>query len=467
MSDKPSESRPADQEAVNERLALANVEAAELVAELEAKSDELTRANQRLAGANARSAELVAELEERSEELQRANEKLARANAISAELVAELQARREELEWANTNLMRAGEEKKRILSVVAHDLRGGIGSIHNLALLLSESTGGTRAEVVQHIALLRDESGRLLHLLESILQEAQTGGGRLEIQRVPTDLGLLVRETIRFQEGHAHGKGQLLAADIPDRVPVVESDSLRIRQVLDNLVSNAVKYSPSSARIVVRVWETEGEVGISVLDEGPGLTDEDLGKVFGEFCRLSAKPTGGEESHGLGLAIAKRIIEAHGGRIWAENRTDSKGAHFGFSLSREGAEVGALSVLVADDGAINRSIAKKFLEKAGHSVEIAADGLEAIDLVRRRRYDLILMDVEMPGMSGLEATIEIRSKEDAENRLPIIALTGHADRESREACLRAGMDDVVVKPFDPKTLRLAVNRWARRHPRGH
>ncbi|MBM3319858.1 MAG: response regulator [Candidatus Eisenbacteria bacterium] len=467
MEDRTLPNRPEDREAVNERLALANVEAAELVAELEAKSEELMRANHRLAEANVRSAELVAELEERSEELHRANEKLARANAISAELVAELQARREELEWANTNLRRAGEEKKRILGVAAHDLRGGIGGIHNLATLLAESIAGAAGEVAQHVALLREESGRLLRLLESILEEARTGAGKLEIQRVPTDLGLLVREATRFHEGNAHGKGQLLVADVPDPAPVVEADSLRIRQVLDNLVSNAIKYAPGSTRITVRVSETGNEALVSVLDEGPGLSDEDLQKAFGEFCRLSAKPTGGEESHGLGLAIARRIVEAHEGRIWAENREDARGAHFGFALSREGAEISALRILVVDDGSINRSIAKKFLEKAGHSVDVASDGREAIACLSRERYDLVLMDVEMPGTSGLDATVEIRSSEDPERRIPIIALTGHADKESREACLRAGMNDVVVKPFDPKTLRLAVNRWARKSGPSH
>jgi CheY-like chemotaxis protein len=102
------------------------------------------------------------------------------------------------------------------------------------------------------------------------------------------------------------------------------------------------------------------------------------------------------------------------------------------------------------------------LEKDGHTVDLAGDGREAVDLVRKRSYDIVLMDVEMQGMTGTDATREIRASEAAEKRVPVIALTAHADKESRDECLRAGMDDVVVKPFDPKTLRLTVSRWVRR-----
>ncbi|RPJ48205.1 MAG: response regulator, partial [Candidatus Latescibacterota bacterium] len=426
MSDRETMERADENASRSEHLALANAEAAELLAEIEAKSDELALSNRTLAEVNVRSAELVAELEERTDDLHGANEKLARANAISAELVAELQARREELEWANTNLRRADEERKRILSVAAHDLRGGIGGICNVARLMEESMGGAGAEAEAHLALIRSESERILRLLDSLLEEAQTDAGRLEIQPLPTDLSQLVREAIRFHENRAHAKGQLLAGELPDKAIVVEADGLRLRQALDNLISNAVKYGLPSTRIVVRLRETKREAEISVFDEGPGLTEEDLTKVFGEFCRLSAKPTGGEESHGLGLAIARRLVEAHGGGIWAENRVDRTGAHFGFRIPRSTGEAVQLRILVVDDGLINRSIAKKFLEKDGHAVELATDGREAIDRVANAPYDIVLMDVEMPGMTGTDAVREIRKTEDPNRRVPVIALTGHA-----------------------------------------
>jgi two-component system CheB/CheR fusion protein len=408
------------------------------------------------------SAKLAAELDARTKDFRRANEMLAQANAVSAELVAELQARREELEWASTNLRQADEERKRILSVAAHDLRAGIGGIGEAVRVLEVSATGLGGEAAEHLALLRAECARLLDLLEGMLEDAQGDFDRLVIQTVPSDLATAVRDVIRFHEDRAHAKSQLLTGDLPERVVVVEADGLRLRQVLDNLVSNAIKYCPPSTRILVRLRETEQETAVSVIDEGPGLTEEDLGKVFGEFCRLSAKPTGGEESHGLGLAIARRIVEAHGGRIWAQNRADRSGAHFGFAIPRTRGRIAALNILVVDDGAVNRSIAKKFLEKDGHTVDLAGDGREAVELVRERSYDIVLMDVEMQGMSGTDATREIRASEATDKRVPVIALTAHADKESRDECLRAGMDDVVVKPFDPKTLRLTVSRWVRR-----
>ena len=434
----------------------------DLATAVDARDADFRTANERLARANARSAELVAELEERGEELRLANERLAGANAVSAELVAELQARREELEWANTNLRQIGEERKRILGVAAHDLRSGIGGIHNLAQLLAEASAGGCSEIIRHVELIREESGRLLRLLESILEEARADAGKLEIQLVPTDVCALVRETIRFHEAHAHAKGQLLAGDLPERPVVIEADSLRLRQVLDNIVSNAIKYGPPDTRIVVRVRCARDESIVSVMDEGPGLTEDDLVNVFAEFSRLSAKPTGGEESHGLGLAIARRIVEAHGGRIWAENRADCRGAHFGFAVPRAGEQIRPLRILVADDGAVNRSVAKKFLEKMGHMVDVASDGSEAIERMRAGIHDLVLMDVEMPGLGGIDAVREIRAAEDPEKRTPIVALTGHADKSNRDACIQAGMDDVLLKPFDPRTIRLVVSRWARR-----
>jgi signal transduction histidine kinase/ActR/RegA family two-component response regulator len=421
--------------------------------------------NERLAEANARAAELVAELEGKTAELSEANARLAEANACSAELVAELQVGREELEWANTNLRQANEEKKRILGVAAHDLRSGVGGIQNLSNLLLEAVSGSEKEVCDQVRLIGSESGRLLALLESLLENAKIESGKMEVKLGKVDLAALITEAVRLHEDQARRKGQTLKIEGLPGALELEADGLRIRQVLDNLLSNGIKYGPQGGTLSVEAWEREGAVGVSVSDEGPGFTEEDFGKVFGEFARLSARPTGGEESHGLGLSIAKKIVEAHGGRIWVENREDRGGARFTFTLPSAEGEVGSLEVLVVDDDPLNRAVAGKLLEGLGHNATTAESGEEAIELLVSSPYDMILMDVEMPGMGGVEATAAIRAREAGGRRTPIIGLTGHRESGKCDECRRAGMDQVLSKPLDPRTLRATLNRLVPSTPR--
>jgi len=425
---------------------------------VQGKEREKTEAlNERLAEANARAAELVAELETKTAELSRANSKLAEANACSAELVAELQARREELEWANTNLRQANEEKKRILGVAAHDLRSGVGGIQNLSTLLLEAVSGAGREVCDQVRLIEAESGRLLRLLESLLEESKIESGKIEVKLGKIDLAELIREAVRFHQDLARRKSQeLRATDLPEALEL-EADGLRIRQVLDNLISNGIKYGPRGGTVAIGAGRREGDVVVTVSDEGPGLSDEDFEKVFGEFARLSAQPTGGEESHGLGLSIAKKIVEAHGGKIRAENREGRSGARFSFTLPPAIAGGASFNVLVVDDDALNRVVAGKLLEGLGHTAQTAASGEEAVQGIGGVAYDLILMDVEMPGMGGIGAVRKIRAFEGG-RRTPIVGLTGHADEAVWEECRGAGMDEVLTKPLDPRKLAAAIAR---------
>ena len=214
--------------------------------------------------------------------------------------MAELEFRRAELEQANKALREANDEKAHILGVVAHDLRSGIGGMSGIAALLDMS---------------RLEQGRLnLHL---------------EI----ADLRGLVAESLAYHAHFAANKNQRLIGDRCDVALRCAFDPVRLRQVLDNLLSNAIKYSPPGAEIRVS-QRAEGPLAVvEILDQGPGLTEADAAKVFRSFQKLSAQPTAGEDSHGLGLAIAKKVVESHHGTIWARNRTDQRGAAFGLSLA--------------------------------------------------------------------------------------------------------------------------------------
>lgn len=420
----------------------------------------LREANALLARANAEAAEVVAELEERSEQLRSSNTMLAQANVRSAELVAELQARREELEWTNANLKQAHEERKRILSIAAHDLRSGIGGIRGLSEILCEELANSSSEVCEQAQLIHRESARLLDLLEDILDESRAQMGKLELRRRRMRLTDILGESVEVQRRACSAKGQTIEICSRCGDQDVEADPVRLRQALDNLLSNAGKYGPPDSAIRVEVWEENAQIVIAVVDEGPGLQAADFDKAFKEFSRLSAQPTAGEPSHGLGLAIVKKIVEQHNGRVWVENRTDRSGARFCMMLPSANVTQVAHRILVVDDRAMNRLIMKRLLERAGHEVEAADDGEEAVRAASHGSFDLVFMDVEMPGMDGLAATRAIRARGRGDEVLPIIALTGHTDPSLLATCFDAGMNDTLCKPVDPAQLSEIVRKWA-------
>lgn len=456
------ESKHDELAAANRNLAQANSCSAELLAELEEKNELLANSNDNLARANVRSAELVAELEEKNELLGRSNDNLARANARSAELVAELQARREEMEWINTGLRQANEETKRVLGVVAHDVRSGLSGIHGFSDLLEDHLASSDPEAASRASMIRDEARRLIDLLESLLSEASSRLGREKLRLATLNLEELVEASVEIQNGQAIRKGQRIAIRGTQGGLELDADPVRIRQVLDNLISNAVKYGPPGSDITIELLREGGQVGVAVLDRGPGLTGEDLERVFGEFCQLSAKPTGGEESHGLGLSIAKKIVEQHGGRIWAENRGDEQGARFGFLLPAAVGRMQLCRILVVDNEPMMRRLVGELLKRFGHRVEMCEDGRSALEAVQRDHYDLVMMDVEMPVMDGRETALAIRAMGRDEEHLPIIAVTGHSDPAILSECLDSRMNDTIIKPVTAQNLKVLLRKWARR-----
>jgi len=326
---------------LNESLAMASARSAELLTDLEEKNVELSRANLELARANVHGAELMAEIELKNEEIGRLNGALSRANADASELLAELECKNAELEELNETLKRTSDEKSRLLGVAAHDLRGGIGGMSGLADLLDDTLTSPGEEAGELISAMREEGRRLLDLLSSLLDVSRVEQGRLDLNPERLPLATVVGHAVRFHRRFAENKNQRIRVVYPKSPVVVMADSLRIRQVLDNLISNAVKYAPHGTRICVTIEAAGGGGVVRVLDEGPGLTNADLAKVFKFFSPLSARPTGGESSHGLGLAIARKVVEAHAGRIWCENRSGGPGACFAFSLPMAGAGVSA------------------------------------------------------------------------------------------------------------------------------
>lgn len=318
--------------AVNQGLARASADSAELVVEIGAKNRALEQANRDLARANAQAAEMIGEIEHKNARIDSLNRTLASANATAAELVAELEFQRAELEKINTALQQTNEEKAQILGVVAHDLRSGIGGMGSLADILAEEWPRDDCEIGECVRLLQEESRRLLHMLATLLDISRLEQGRLQLTLEVGDLRPMLTESLHYHTRFAEKKRQTLQGELEPCPLVAAFDAVRLRQVLDNLLSNAIKYTPLGGAVVLRARRQDAQIIVEVEDNGPGLTEEDKQKVFHSFQRLSAQPTGGEESHGLGLAIAKKVVESHRGTIWAKNTVAGAGAIFGFFL---------------------------------------------------------------------------------------------------------------------------------------
>ncbi|MBF0318308.1 MAG: HAMP domain-containing histidine kinase [Nitrospirae bacterium] len=228
-------------------------------------------------------------------------------------------------------LVELNDLKNKFLGIAAHDLRNPLASIRGFAELMIEgATGQVNEEQKEFLSIIHDTASRMLSLLNNLLDVSVIESGRFELRLQKASLKELVSKSVRLNKMAAEGKGISIVENLSD-VPEAEFDPERITQVVDNLLSNAAKFSPAGSTVTVTLREEGGNLYMGVRDEGPGISAEDKVKLFGEFQKLSARPTGGEKSTGLGLAIVKKIIQAHGGDITVESHPGS-GAEFIFSI---------------------------------------------------------------------------------------------------------------------------------------
>jgi signal transduction histidine kinase len=235
--------------------------------------------------------------------------------------------RRLSAQWLR--LQRANGFKNEILGTVAHDLKNPLGVILGRTEMLTEliSTGTSKESVTAQIDHIRDATKRLTTMVDHLISDAMADAFDITIRREPVDVAALVSDVAEANQPLAVNKQQIITVSAPPNI-VTMCDTDRIREAIDNLVSNAIKYSPIGGKITVTVSHEDDNTLIRVADEGAGLSPEDLGRLFGRFQRLSAKPTAGESSTGLGLSIVKRIIDMHGGEVTAESAGPNKGSTF-------------------------------------------------------------------------------------------------------------------------------------------
>jgi CheY-like chemotaxis protein len=265
-------------------------------------------------------------------------------------------------------------------------------------------------------------------------------------------------------------KGLAFREEVAPGLPeYVLGDAVRLRQALSNLVANAVKFTPQGA-VVVKVGAAGPRIRFTVEDTGIGVDATAGERLFRSFSQADASTTRRFGGTGLGLAIVRNLASLMGGEAGFENRAGG-GSRFYFEaelpaaeeaqrpVSREKLAARPARILLAEDDKVNSLIALAFLRQAGHEVDVARDGQEAVEACRRSAYDLVLMDCQMPNLDGFEATREIRRREGEARRLPVVALTASSLAGDREKCLAAGMDDHLGKPIDPEELAATLARW--------
>jgi len=370
----------------------------------------------------------------------------------------------------------ASRAKSEFLASMSHEIRTPLNAIIGMtSLLLDQRLDADCAEFVETI---RTSSEALLTIINDILDFSKIESGRLELEDLPLDLSACLDDAVDLIGRGAADKGLKLSVAVDPSVPRwIFGDPTRLRQVLVNLLSNAVKFTDAGEiALTVRPVDAGGPVAslhFAVRDTGCGIPADRLDRLFRSFSQVDGSTTRKHGGTGLGLAISKRLTELMGGRIWVESEA-GRGSVFQFTIPlrpappqerRERLSIDAtlgeqqpLRVLVAEDNPVNQKVATRLLERMGYRPDVVSNGCEAIDAVRRQRYDLVLMDVEMPEMDGLEAARRIVADAPASTRPRLVAVTAHAFVEDRQRCLDAGMDDVIVKPLDLVRLRDVVLR---------
>ena len=395
--------------------------------------------------------------------------------------ITRLKAIESRLQEAKQRAVMANQAKSNFLATMSHELRTPMNAIIGMAQILLQKE--LSHECREYVEIVHLSGKNLLALINDILDFSKLEAHKVEINAKPMDFRKLVAEVASSMRNLAEDKGLRLSIRYSGKAPKhIVGDALRLRQILINLVGNAIKFT-KDGRVTISVTcreleENKATLLVCVNDTGIGIPGDKVVDIFDRFTQVENNYSRRFNGTGLGLAISKQLIEAMGGKIGVKSVLH-KGSNFWFRAPFMIPTLEAINheetrrekeftfaylpklnrhLLLVEDNKMNQRVVQVMLQETGCKIDIAENGKDAIELFQKNQYDLIFMDVGLPDMDGLQVTQKIRNMDRTQN-IPIIAMTAHALEEDQQKCLKAGADEVVIKPVMQPSLMKILQKW--------